>query len=345
MGTTIVIVAQLHQNRRRSASDFTPSSCTKKGVAWTRPEMAREGVTTGTHSSTSHNRCRDCEEIFAVHLVHTMFIRYSMKRWFRPPRLRPRLSSNLSRRFTSKFHERERVEEERISDYDPARYCPIELGSTLDDTYTTMVKLGFGGTSTTWLCRGRKYAVIEHLPIYYRLTVFQQEQRLQSPQSRRRVHDPQGEKDVGEDCIRGSQVGVFGKQSRSPARTHFREEKTYNCFVFEPLGPSLLEFINRPANQPLSIRRVRLTATLLLHALEFLHTNGIAHTGKQHRRKSPRFFALTQPTQTSSLTTSSSRSLMRMMMRTSTNSVQKRDCLPAPRNSEGTNQKLLRAAR
>jgi serine/threonine-protein kinase SRPK3 len=59
-----------------------------------------------------------------------------------------------------------------------------------------------------------------------------------------------------------------------------RGEQTYNCFVFEPLGPSLLEFSNRPANKPLGIQRVRVTIALLLHALEFLHKNGIAHTGK-----------------------------------------------------------------
>jgi serine/threonine-protein kinase SRPK3 len=64
-------------------------------------------------------------------------------------------------------------------------------------------------------------------------------------------------------------------------------EQTYNCFVFEPLGPSLLDFINRPANKPLGVQRVRLTVALLLHALDFLHKNGIAHTGKQRRRKSP----------------------------------------------------------
>jgi hypothetical protein len=94
-------------------------------------------------------------------LVHIMFIRTSMKRCFRPPILRSRLPLNVSRHFASDFHDRERVEEERISDYDPARYCPIELGSTLEEPdtkelYTTLVKLGFGGTSTTWLCKERK---------------------------------------------------------------------------------------------------------------------------------------------------------------------------------------------
>jgi len=72
---------------------------------------------------------------------------------------------------------------------------------------------------------------------------------------------------------------------RLPERTFdvVRNGQKYNYFVFEPLGPSLLEFINRPANKPLGIQRVRLTVALLLHALDFLHKNGIAHTGKHYR--------------------------------------------------------------
>jgi hypothetical protein len=90
-----------------------------------------------------------------------MLFSASMERLFRPPKLPSRLPHNVSRRFVSNFHDRERVEEERISDYDPARYCPIELGSTIEEPdtkelYTTLVKLGFGGTSTTWLCKERK---------------------------------------------------------------------------------------------------------------------------------------------------------------------------------------------
>lgn len=59
-----------------------------------------------------------------------------------------------------------------------------------------------------------------------------------------------------------------------------RNGHTYNCFVFEPLGPSLFEFTNQPTNRPFGSRNVRFTAAYLLYAIDFLHTNGIAHTGK-----------------------------------------------------------------
>jgi hypothetical protein len=49
----------------------------------------------------------------------------------------------LSRPFvSSKLRNVNHVDEETLSDYDPTRYCPIEPGSTLDQSYTAMVKLG-----------------------------------------------------------------------------------------------------------------------------------------------------------------------------------------------------------
>jgi serine/threonine-protein kinase SRPK3 len=73
----------------------------------------------------------------------------------------------------------------------------------------------------------------------------------------------------GSICVRRPEY-VFDLEARG---------RPFNCFVFEPLGPSLLEYTNRPSNRPFGIQNARLTATYLLHALDFLHANGIAHTG------------------------------------------------------------------
>jgi hypothetical protein len=70
------------------------------------------------------------------------------------PHLYVPLSSTTPRRFiSSKCKERELVDEKTLSDYDPRRHCPIERGNTLGKAYTTLVKLGYGRTSTTWLCK------------------------------------------------------------------------------------------------------------------------------------------------------------------------------------------------
>lgn len=60
------------------------------------------------------------------------------------------------------------------------------------------------------------------------------------------------------------------------------QEQNFNCFVFEPLGPNLLEYTNRLRVSDrlfFGYQNALLTATYLLHALDFLHANGIAHTG------------------------------------------------------------------
>lgn len=56
----------------------------------------------------------------------------------------------------------------------------------------------------------------------------------------------------------------------------------HRCFKFEPLGPSLLEFTSCPTNQPFGSEKVHWIAVYILHALDFLHSNGIVHAGQYH---------------------------------------------------------------
>lgn len=51
------------------------------------------------------------------------------------------------------------IDEETLSDHDPSQYHQIKPGCTLlgDSSYTAMVKLGYGRTSTTWLCKDHRY--------------------------------------------------------------------------------------------------------------------------------------------------------------------------------------------
>lgn len=73
---------------------------------------------------------------------------------------------------------------------------------------------------------------------------------------------------------------------RQPERIFDFEAKgqDFNVFVFEPLGPHLLEYTNQPSKRPFGSRNARLTAVYLLHAMDFLHANGIAHTGEPDRQ-------------------------------------------------------------
>lgn len=54
----------------------------------------------------------------------------------------------------------------------------------------------------------------------------------------------------------------------------------HQCFIFEPLGPSLLEFSSWRTSQSFHIEEVRRMIIYILHAVHFLHEHNVIHTGK-----------------------------------------------------------------
>jgi hypothetical protein len=47
----------------------------------------------------------------------------------------------------------ERIEEETLQCYDAEKYYPVRLGDVFRSRYQTIAKLGYGVSSTVWLCR------------------------------------------------------------------------------------------------------------------------------------------------------------------------------------------------
>lgn len=52
-----------------------------------------------------------------------------------------------------------KIDEESLSDYDPKSYYPVQLNENVGGTFRAKVKLGYGRTSTTWLCTDDKYVL------------------------------------------------------------------------------------------------------------------------------------------------------------------------------------------
>jgi serine/threonine-protein kinase SRPK3 len=48
------------------------------------------------------------------------------------------------------------VEEETIPDYRAQRYYPVVFGEVFSERYQVVGKLGYGSSSTIWLCRDLK---------------------------------------------------------------------------------------------------------------------------------------------------------------------------------------------
>jgi hypothetical protein len=46
-----------------------------------------------------------------------------------------------------------KIEEENLPDYLKERYYPVQIGEGFSTRYQVITKLGFGSSSTVWLCR------------------------------------------------------------------------------------------------------------------------------------------------------------------------------------------------
>jgi hypothetical protein len=49
------------------------------------------------------------------------------------------------------------VEEESIPNYKAQRYYPVRIGEVFNTRYQVIGKLGYGSSSTVWLCRDLRY--------------------------------------------------------------------------------------------------------------------------------------------------------------------------------------------
>lgn len=58
----------------------------------------------------------------------------------------------------------EPIEEESLTCFKSSRYYPAKLGQVIREEYKVQAKLGYGGTSTTWLCSYKKYRMPLRFP-------------------------------------------------------------------------------------------------------------------------------------------------------------------------------------
>lgn len=78
----------------------------------------------------------------------------------RPPPLSSGLRIATLREYSlSRSDAMEKIDEESLSDYDPKSYYPAQSNETLGGIFGTKVKLGYGRTSTTWLCTDDQYVL------------------------------------------------------------------------------------------------------------------------------------------------------------------------------------------
>lgn len=61
----------------------------------------------------------------------------------------------------------EKIEEETLPTYDAKKYYPAQLGQIINERYQIVGKLGYGVTSTVWLCRDLKCVYINRAFFFF----------------------------------------------------------------------------------------------------------------------------------------------------------------------------------
>ncbi|OJJ51657.1 hypothetical protein ASPZODRAFT_88270 [Penicilliopsis zonata CBS 506.65] len=156
----------------------------------------------------------------------------------------------------------EKIEEEELPSYVAEKYYPVAIGEILAARYQVVSKLGYGMSSTTWLCRDLDGHGFNTLKICVR------DQR------------PVRELAVS-DHLRNASDDHFGKRLVRLILDSFEisgPDGNHTCLVYRPLGMSFTEFQSLCPDNKLPVDMLRKGVQLVLIALAFIHENDVVHT-------------------------------------------------------------------
>ncbi|PLB50864.1 kinase-like protein, partial [Aspergillus steynii IBT 23096] len=157
------------------------------------------------------------------------------------------------------------VEEESIPTYKPELFYPAHIGDVFNHRYQVVGKLGYGSSSTVWLCRDLRERRYITLKIYTASkTVTREIEAYNHIKTIQSDH-------AGQSCLR-SLIDTF--QARSP-----NGNGVHTCLVHPPLGISLDQLTKLLPKGVMTSAMVRTTIRNVLAALDFLHTEArVIHT-------------------------------------------------------------------
>ncbi|KAE8134924.1 kinase-like protein [Aspergillus pseudotamarii] len=158
-----------------------------------------------------------------------------------------------------------RFEEETLPDYSEERYYPIHIGEIFKSQYQVVTKLGYGSSSTVWLCRdlcNRRYLVLK---VHVRT-------KRQPPEVGISNH------------LKAMQSTHTGKKYVRLILDAFEIPGPYGvhpCLLYEPAGIDIRDYIHGLEGDALPENVLRPTLRFVLIALDYLHQANIIHTDIQ----------------------------------------------------------------
>ncbi|RJE24407.1 STYKc [Aspergillus sclerotialis] len=142
-------------------------------------------------------------------------------------------------------------EEKTLPDYLKERYYPVHIGKVFKSQYQVVTKLGFGSSSTIWLCRDLLRRIPE-IEISKHLKTF-----------------PSGH--VGEKYVR---LVVDSFVITGPHGVH-------PCLLYQPAGADIRDYMHSLEGDTLPENLLRPTLRFVLVALDYLHKASVIHTDVQ----------------------------------------------------------------
>ncbi|RAK92681.1 kinase-like protein [Aspergillus costaricaensis CBS 115574] len=172
------------------------------------------------------------------------------------------------------------IEEETLPHYNPKQYYPVNIGDIYHSRYQIIGKLGYGSTSTSWVCRDLRYNEYKVLKISTSIPTKDSHNREY------RVYEHLANVVEGKGCLHPGQSlirEVYDSfELRNTAVSEGEEGKgegsIHQCLLLQPMTMSLhdmLQLNSRPFDLPL----LKMTIKRILLALDFLHVEaGVVHT-------------------------------------------------------------------
>ncbi|KAI7329332.1 hypothetical protein KC315_g6206 [Hortaea werneckii] len=158
----------------------------------------------------------------------------------------------------------QRVEEETVPNYDSSRYYPVQIRDIFQNRYEVLGKLGYGATSTTWLCRDHHAENFKVLKICIH----------ESGRPLREQHAY-----LQFSGLRTSNIGYwFTRLAKKRFEMTGPSGFPHACFVFTPAACTIEEIL-KYHDGPLNMDFVKSTLRCAIRALDFLHSDAhLVHT-------------------------------------------------------------------
>ncbi|PYI28526.1 CMGC/CLK protein kinase [Aspergillus indologenus CBS 114.80] len=154
------------------------------------------------------------------------------------------------------------IEEEDLPSYNAAKFYPVYIGEVFNSRYQVVSKLGYGASSTVWLCRDLQAEKYMTLKVCVQGLCPRTELSVSEQLSQAEAH-------FGKRLVR---LFVDSFEVVGPSNGK------HMCLIYQPLGMSFTEFQKLLPETRFPKELAQRSLQLISIALDFLHKNDTVHT-------------------------------------------------------------------